>query len=101
MRGRVKMECIHHVFKRNRIFSRVLDFTVKVRCAKHNQSVRLVSVNHRNNDMRIFLDILPSAVAIGLIANFKNHVWHIRIFPSHFVKERNRLGKIHIRILIF
>ena len=101
MRSRVKMERIHHVVERNRIFSRVLDFTSIVWRTNDNQSIGFVPANHRDNDMRIFLDVFPSAVAIGLIANFKNHVRDVCIISRHLVKEGNRLGKIHIRILIF
>ena len=53
-----------------------------------------------NDDVRIFLDVFPGAVAVGLVADFKNHVRDICIFLRHLVKERNRLGQILVGVVV-
>ena len=61
------MERIHHVVEGHRVFRRFLDFAVVIRCADENQGVGLVPADNGDDDVRVFLDVFPGAVAVGYL----------------------------------
>ena len=57
--------------------------------------------NDGNDYACVFLDIFPSAVAVGFIAYFKDDVWNVGVFLGNLVEESNGFGKVFVGIVVF
>ena len=53
-----------------------------------------------NDDVCVFLDVFPGAVAVGFVADFENHVRNVCVFLGHHVEEVDGFGKVIVRIVV-
>ena len=94
------MERVHDVLDGQRVLCCKLDFAAVVGRAYEDEGVGLVPADDGDDDVCVFLDVFPGAVAIGLVADFEDDVRDVGVFLCHRVEEFDGFGEVLVGIVV-